>query len=188
MTWIQTYSGKRFDLLDPLVEQVDAFDIAHALSRICRFTGHTGEHYSVAQHCVHVAEHVPPHAKLQALLHDAHEAYVGDVSSPLKVALRHIGGKPGAFDLLEAAIQRCVFAAFDVPEDLVPEVKEADLRMLMTEKQLLTPEPEPWGINAEPYNMVITPWSADYARGMYYWRLAVELTRDQHNITPKGGM
>jgi len=50
--WIQTHSGKRFDLLDPAPEMVDVGDIAHALGMICRFTGHCSRPYSVAEHCV----------------------------------------------------------------------------------------------------------------------------------------
>ena len=52
MTWIQTWSGRQFDLLAPTADMVDPVDIAHALSLICRFSGHVDRHYSVAQHCV----------------------------------------------------------------------------------------------------------------------------------------
>ena len=66
-TWIQTYTGRAFDLLDPRPEQIDPLDIAHALSQICRFTGHVREFYSVAQHSVLVACIVPEPLALAAL-------------------------------------------------------------------------------------------------------------------------
>lgn len=84
---IRTYTGKEFQFtadIDP--DTIDIRDIAHALSHLCRFTGHTNLFYSVAQHCLLVAEkiHGGPEVKLAALLHDAAEAYVGDLSSPLR--------------------------------------------------------------------------------------------------------
>lgn len=83
---IKTYTEKefRFDKIDP--EAIDIRDIAHALSHLCRFTGHTNLFYSVAQHCLLVSDKIPggPEVKLAALLHDAAEAYVADLSTPLK--------------------------------------------------------------------------------------------------------
>lgn len=90
--WIETYTGKKYSFLNPRVDQIDAVDIAHALSKICRFTGHTKWAYSVGQHCLLVSAHLSntgysnPIA-LAGLLHDAPEAYVSDLSSPLKSLL-----------------------------------------------------------------------------------------------------
>ena len=96
MTHIVTASGTEFDLLNPQPEYVHLSDIAHALARIPRYTGHAraGLHCSVAEHSVRVCRLAmrayPGPDKHDyhwaALLHDAHEAYVGDVSSPLKRA------------------------------------------------------------------------------------------------------
>ena len=82
MTWILTWSGKRFDLFEPTPEMIDPRDIAQALGTIARFNGHTKEHYTVAQHSVIVANLVPPEHQLAALLHDATEAYIGDMVRP----------------------------------------------------------------------------------------------------------
>ncbi len=89
--WIQTATGRQAWPLDPRPEDVDIADIAHALSQICRFTGHCHEFYSVAQHAVLVSLNVPPEHAAWALLHDAAEAYIGDISRPLK---RHLWAGP----------------------------------------------------------------------------------------------
>ena len=79
MSWIQTFQGKAFDPFAPRPADISHFDIAHALSNICRFTGHTNTFYSVAQHSVQVALLVPRPMQLAALLHDASEAYLCDI-------------------------------------------------------------------------------------------------------------
>ena len=84
MTFITTYTGRRFYPLDPNPSDVCIEDIAHALAMICRFNGHTREFYSVADHSVHVSRLVPPGYALAGLLHDASEAYIADVSRPVK--------------------------------------------------------------------------------------------------------
>lgn len=87
---IKTYSGRIVDPFEMTVDDIDLDDIAHALSSICRFGGHTRHFYSVAQHSVYVAEYVchrdpENHVRQKtALLHDAVEAYLGDLVRPLK--------------------------------------------------------------------------------------------------------
>lgn len=128
MTYIQTFSGQHFDLIDPQPETIRIEDIAHALSQINRFTGHTKRPYSVAQHSLQASYIVPEKFSLEALLHDAHEAYTGDVSSPLKSLLPDYR----AFeDRIEAAVRR----RFGLPAAMSPEVKRADLIMLATERR-----------------------------------------------------
>jgi 5'-deoxynucleotidase YfbR-like HD superfamily hydrolase len=90
--WIQTYTGKEFYPLEPEIEKIDIEDIAHALSNICRYTGHCKRFYSVAQHSLIGAQYFiklgdNEHAK-QFLLHDASEAYLCDIARPVK---QHIG-------------------------------------------------------------------------------------------------
>jgi 5'-deoxynucleotidase YfbR-like HD superfamily hydrolase len=90
--WLDTASGRRLNLSNPSPKSIDIEDIAGALSRICRFGGHTSEFYSVAQHSVLVCEVVAilgrPDLRLVALHHDSHEAYLGDMPTPLKRRLR----------------------------------------------------------------------------------------------------
>lgn len=83
---MRTYTGRMFSFAEITPEDIDIRDIAHALSHLCRFVGHTSMFYSVAQHCLLVSEKIPggPEVKLAALLHDAAEAYVNDLPSPLK--------------------------------------------------------------------------------------------------------
>lgn len=92
MTWILTNSARPFDLLNPRAENVITTDLAHALSLVCRFNGHCAHHYSVAQHSLLVAyiiekEGGTPEEQLAGLLHDGTEAYISDLTRPLKLLL-----------------------------------------------------------------------------------------------------
>lgn len=88
---METFSGRFFDYEFPAPEQISIEDIAHALSHICRFGGHTRTFYSVAEHSVLVSRLLEQSSaaryQLAALLHDGHEAYLGDLPTPLKVAI-----------------------------------------------------------------------------------------------------
>ena len=84
MSYIRTFTGIKFAPLSPRLEDIDIRDIAHALSNLCRFTGHTPVFYSVAEHSVLVSKLVEPEYALGALLHDASEAYLNDIAGPIK--------------------------------------------------------------------------------------------------------
>lgn len=86
-TRIMLASGALFDLTDPEHSDFTLQDIAHGLGRVCRFAGQTNRFYSVAEHCFHVARNVPLEHARAALLHDASEAFIGDVTRPLKALL-----------------------------------------------------------------------------------------------------
>lgn len=173
--WIATATGGSFDLLKPTREQIDWRDIAHALSHICRFTGHVTEFYSVAEHSVRVAllveEAAPsnPRAGLYALLHDAHEAYIGDWSTPLKSAMKSVAGDVGINRRLTMPIDAAIFSAFclppKMPDDIASLVSAADLTMLATEKRDLLLPHRAWDMALPPpLAGRIVPYGAAQAR------------------------
>lgn len=161
---ILTHSGIYFDLLDPKPADVSILDIARALSHLCRYTGHTRTHYSVAEHCVRMSHLVTPQRAFAALLHDAAEAYVGDVARPLKRLLPH-------YISIEHRVQAAVFRAFGLDDWLPRQVQDADRYMLAWERRDLMPEqamewPACRGVTLEAAP-VIVPWSADEAMERY---------------------
>ncbi|MDO5520825.1 MAG: phosphohydrolase [bacterium] len=92
MSFITTFTGKKFDPVHPEVELIDIRDIAHALSMLCRANGHVKHFYTVGQHslaCYHEAEArgYSEKIKMACLLHDASEAYLSDVTRPIKKTL-----------------------------------------------------------------------------------------------------
>lgn len=169
MTWIQTYTGRAFDLVDPQPDMVHPEDLAHALSRLCRFTGHVKRFYSVAEHSIYVSELVPDEHSLWGLLHDGAEAYIGDVSAPLKALLPD-------YRAVEKRVEAAVFAAFGLEGEVPEEVKAVDRRMLVTEAgQLLGETPKDWGVDAEPYLYMdnIGHMTPTWAKELFSERLAV---------------
>jgi len=126
-------SGTYFHFDDPWRTGVCVEDIAHALSNICRFTGHCREFYSVAQHAVLVSHLVPTEYAYQALHHDDVEAVMGDMSSPLKKLIPE-------YKRLEHEIERVILAQCGIRLPMPDEVKRADLIALRTEQRDLMPE------------------------------------------------
>ena len=154
--WMQTQSGRAYWPTDPRIEDIDIVDIAGALSRICRFGGHLKDcydHYSVAEHCIHVSRLVPREHALAGLLHDATEAYTGDVVRPLKQELT-------GYKRIEYRNWLLIARKFGLAEELPECVHHADVAMLFAEHEvLLEPSPLPgWGMG------LVTPIVA--SRGM----------------------
>ena len=88
MSWMQTYTGLKFDPTKPNIEMINVMDIAHALSLQCRFNGHCLYFYSIAEHSVRVSKFLRKKKdRLWGLLHDASETYVGDLIRPVKELL-----------------------------------------------------------------------------------------------------
>jgi uncharacterized protein len=209
--WIQTASGIAFDLCNPQPEAVNfKIDVAEPLGRLARFVGQTQSGiYSVAQHCVIGADqlfHETGNPKLAAafLLHDAHEAYLGDIASPVSAALAAYVGACGEADAkrrgidadagkraarwsceaglsyLKQSVDAAVFAAADIDFPLSTEaqveVKHMDLRMLATErKHLLSRSPLPWSEAVEKAE----PLRIRGRIGLWPWPMAADAWLDR---------
>lgn len=186
--WMQTASGRAFDLVAPRPEDVDfAVDVPEALARIARFAGHCrAGAYSVAQHCVLGAEailaetHDPALARA-FLLHDAHEAYCGDIPSPVVAALEAIAydtrGGPARVaardtirslrDRIDAAIYTAAGIDWPLPHLVADRVRVWDIAMLAAERrQLLGPAPRLWAPEIEDASpaklrrrLTVWPWT-----------------------------
>lgn len=157
--WFLTFTGKQFYPIDPHPEDIGIWDIAHALARVCRFGGHCRQFYSVAQHSVLVSEHCEFNA-FQGLMHDATEAYIGDMVRPLKLSMPD-------YKVAEARLWDAICERFDIPKEMNPEVKVNDNRALMTERRdLCTPTNHRWSLDElgfKPFDKVIQPLDPDMA-------------------------
>lgn len=148
-------SGAHFDLLDPTSSAFTIEDIAHGLSNTCRFAGQCRRFYSVAEHCVLASHIVAPEFALQTLMHDASEAFIGDVTRPLKSILP-------AYKAIERTIEAAIMQRFGIADWNVPQVKEVDLAMLAGEQlAMMPPHDDSWAVLAG-----VTPAPIEFA----FWR------------------
>ena len=131
---IYTYSGVSFSPLSPCMEDISPLDIAHALSYMCRANGHFKSFYSVAQHCLQCEEEarlrgLSEKTRLACLLHDASEAFISDITRPVKRTLSQ-------YKEIEERLQRVIYRRFGIdPDDreLISAVSEIDDAMLYYE-------------------------------------------------------
>lgn len=186
-----TYSGRRVDLPQPLPGQIHIEDVAVHLSRLHRFCGATIWPRSVAAHSIHVATlalkaGAPAGVQLAALLHDAHEAYSGDQTSPWKRAVGALAGKAGVpcqLRIAENMLQREVLEQLGARQAFVAaerSIHHWDMVSLVTERRDLAPPDslaEHWGAvhGIEPDPTPITPM-----RGMG-WRDVADDFLDLHH-------
>ncbi len=134
MSTITTYSGKAFDPIAPEARKICIADIAHALSLLCRANGHFPTFYSIGQHSLHCMEEATARGygervALACLLHDASEAYISDITRPVKRALADYRG-------IEANLQNAiegVFLGSPLSEDERRLVREVDDALLYHE-------------------------------------------------------
>lgn len=151
--WMLTSSGQKVYFLRPDSGSLNLGDVCRHLGNLCRFTGAVSQFYSVAQHSVAVGRMVQEHLNehgwekdskywnqiLAGLMHDAAEAYVNDLSSPLKAAIH------GKYDWIESGIRRKLFDRYRVPHELYNDiVKWADQQMCAIERYYFMPQHEDW--------------------------------------------
>jgi hypothetical protein len=163
--WIHTYSGKRAYPLDFKVDQVDIIDIAHALGHQCRFSGHSQWFYSVAQHSYYVSIIVEQLGgtlmdQLCGLLHDASEAYLQDMATPIKVQVT-------GYREAEEKVMAVICEKFGLPLEFSPLVKRADMIALATEARDLMKNPDDWHLTEAPIDWNVDRWKVNDARSVF---------------------
>lgn len=162
MTVIRTFSATDIPLATPQPQHIELRDIAHHLALLNRFNGASDMPISVAQHSVYVAKVVAhlkgsPIAQLWGLLHDAHEAYLGDITRPMKAMLGD--------DLIRSIVARFDYAIqsrFAMEADLTDShlrlVKTADDMALAAEWRDQMPGDCPLKSPAAPFPVKPVPW------------------------------
>jgi uncharacterized protein len=170
--FIVLQDGSGFDPFYPNPLRIHPNEVANALANLCRFGGRLSEFYSVAQHCSLIAgklwdETNDPTIALWGLLHDASEAYLNDLARPIKHA-------PGfeQYRQMEDELMQAVAVRFALPWPMPAEVKVADNRMVLSERErfkLYGGEPVAtcWPTDVEPYSITISPATPVTARRMF---------------------
>jgi uncharacterized protein len=169
--WICTFTGKRFHVTDPSIDEICIEDIAHALAMMCRFSGHVRDFYSVAEHSVHMSYLVPPEHAFEALMHDASEAYIVDIPRPLKYSPEMSG-----YSAIEERVQGLINQKFGLPNEMTPIVKHYDNVMLVTEQSKIRNHPDVLklmikniGVEPDP-NIPIRCWNPHMAKTNFLMR------------------
>jgi uncharacterized protein len=172
--YLQTVSGRWVNPFDPDPAQLDPGDIARALANQCRFGGHSRAFYSVAQHSVIVSRLVEERGgdvedAFAALMHDAAEAYLGDMPHPLK----HRSPLGAAFKEAEDHLEQAIRERFRIKPD-VPAIKRIDRALLATERRAFSAETWHWPEldGVEPVDLELSAWPPDTAAGEFAQRFA----------------
>ncbi len=157
------FTGQVIDLREPTVSMIHPEDIIQGLSKVCRFGGQLTNFYSVAQHSVLVAYLAPKELKRAALIHDATEAYLGDVIKPLKHMLGNV------YADIEEAFANVIYARFNEPVENLFYVKQFDLQAYEMEKAAFKHGDKSewvkfWRTNIGYENTV---WSPNYAEDRF---------------------
>lgn len=190
MTYIYTCLGRKFDFTSPPTD-FPIEEIARPLSAQCRFNGHCKEHYSVAEHCILAAaipsEGLTARERLSILLHDAEEAYCGDMARPLKHLLRGANGA-SAYEFISDEIRRAILLYHHA--DPLFDYTIADRMMMVWEWERVFRTPPDHTLEGDFENVRIPTtgmhgpffWSAEKAEDEFlytYHRLRSEMVREE---------
>ncbi len=158
---VDTISGRTFSMFHPKPEDIDIVDIAHSLALQCRYRGITKTFYSVAEHSVRVSQLIEHDKELAlwGLLHDASEAYIGDIIRPLK---HNMGG---VYYDLERNFMSVIANKFNLAETEPHLIRYLDDLILVTERRdLITDQWTDWGLKIIPLKKRIVPISWEHAK------------------------
>jgi hypothetical protein len=183
--WIETYTGKFVNPLKLKPEDIDIKDIAHALSLMCRFNGHSRCFYSVAEHSIRVSGLLKGlDNQLTGLLHDATEAYMADIARPVKWALPDIRN-------VEGIIKIAINEKFELKGDW-RAVKKADDILLVTEaRDLMFTKGKDWYFNSDvkPLEYEIKPMEdAEWVFLKVFDVLTNQIAKTKSQFNPKSAM
>ncbi len=171
--WIQTYTGRKFFPLKPVAADLDIIDIAHALSHICRYTGHAQRFYSVAEHSIHVSKRLPKRLQLAGLLHDASEAYLSDIASPVK-RQKTMAGYVNAEAVLTETINK--YFGLDLSKEDHESIKRVDSDMINSEVPQVFNKLHPdWKLDSPTCYVYLSFYSPEEAKALFLKRFE-ELT------------
>jgi len=155
MNKIVTYSGLVIDFANPSSSSISIDDIAHSLSMMCRYAGHTKLFYSVAQHSVLVSKYCQSEYALEGLLHDGSEAYIADIVTPAEKLLPD-------YSSLEEKLMKVIYENFNIisTSESYSNVKLINHRTFVTEVRDIDGEQSPIAVLiAPPFRAKIVPWS-----------------------------
>lgn len=162
--WID--ADRSVDIMRPDWRAIDIRFLAATLARINRYNGRTALPLSVAQHSIHVARLLPARLRRHGLLHDGHEAILGDITAPMKAALRLMSpmSRPDPVGALESAWDAAIHRALSLPWPLSGDdaalIKAADLRALATEMRDLMDIPvNRLPVAPDPHPLRPMPWA-----------------------------
>ena len=167
--WLHTYKGVKFYPSSPKIEEIDIEDIAHALANVCRFGGHTRKFYSVAQHSVIVSKIIAKGFEKEGLLHDAPEAYIGDMVRPIK----NVSEVGAAFKKIEKIVADAVEKRFKIRALDSEEVQVADDTVLATEARDIMHGTKDWTLIRDgitPMNAEVIPMSPEESERLFMQR------------------
>ena len=177
--YIHLRNGRRLLLTNPDPKLMDIEIIAHSLANLCRFCGQVDKFYSVAQHSVLVSQLVPEKHALAGLLHDAPEAFCGDLPKPIKQQC-------SGYETIENALWKALAKRYGLPKKLPKSVHYADIQALLVEAKTLLAgnDYKTWYPEVELCDEVIIPLKPNEAKKLFldrYEELTVYLEIHQKN-------